>query len=106
SEVRLVSLYPIVEYYREHVAARLQARFLHPAACHDFTVTGSVRSTPGAPADQRVPLALTYRGPRWSGSLKHDPASFYDLFGPTKTSRKGDGASIGWKRRLIPGEPR
>lgn len=106
ASLRLVSLYPVVESYREHTSAGLQARFLDPASFHDFTLTGSVTGTAGAPAGQRVHLALTYRGPRWSGSLKHDPASFYDLFGPTKTSRKGDGASLGWKRTLIQDEPR
>jgi len=37
--------------------------------------------------------------------LGHDPASFYDLFGPTHTSRKGDHVGLGWQRSLIRDTP-
>ena len=32
----------------------------------------------------------------------HNPASFYDLFGPTKTSRKGDGTRAEWSKHADP----
>jgi hypothetical protein len=103
--VRLVSLYPVVESYRDRAAVGLQAVLSDPVAIHELTATGSVtREGPGG--GQRVHGTLDYRHGATTLRLMHDPAAFYDLFGPTKTSRKGDGAQIEWSRTLVNDQPR
>ena len=106
ASVRLVSIYPVVEAYKDRSAVGAQARFVDPANFHDLTATGSVTPGKGQPAAERLHLSLAYRHAAWNARVRHNPASFYDLFGPTKTSRKGTAASLGWERALILDDPR
>jgi hypothetical protein len=64
--------------------------------------------TPGSslPQDERLHLRAEYERYDWRASAKLNDADFYDLFGPTKTSRKGHGASLGWRKTLVFDEPR
>ncbi len=58
------------------------------------------------PGDERshVEVSGNYLG--WRGSLAWNPSDFYDLFGPTKTSRKGFAAKLGYDDFLIYDKPR
>ncbi len=105
ASVRMVSLVPVAEAYKDRGAVGAQARFQDPAGFHDVTATASVTPAAGQDADERVHLALAYRLSGWSARVRHNPASFYDLFGPTKTSRKGTSAGLGWERALIRDDP-
>jgi hypothetical protein len=39
-------------------------------------------------------------------ALRHNPADFYDLFGPTKTALKGQSASVTYEKTLVYDKPR
>jgi hypothetical protein len=51
-------------------------------------------------------VSLEYNALNWHAKYRHNGADFYDLFGPTERSRKGDAYSIGYDRALIFDEPR
>ncbi|MDH3757814.1 MAG: hypothetical protein OES93_08175, partial [Gammaproteobacteria bacterium] len=42
----------------------------------------------------------------WKVALRHNPADFYDLFGPTKRSLRGQSASVGYEKTLVYDRPR
>ena len=50
---------------------------------------------------RQTPLAGT-----WTMTLRHNAADFYDIFGPTKRSRKGQSASVRYDKTLISDDPR
>ena len=60
-----------------------------------------------APGDRRaLARPAEYNRYDWKAIFKRNDADFYDLFGPTKTSRKGYGAGIGYHKTLIYDTPR
>jgi hypothetical protein len=58
------------------------------------------------PSNERLHVGLEYKALNWHASYRHNSADFYDLFGPTERSRKGDAYRIGYDRALIFDEPR
>ncbi|HTK31857.1 MAG TPA: LpqB family beta-propeller domain-containing protein [Candidatus Saccharimonadaceae bacterium] len=104
-EVRVVSLFPIVESYREHGAVGLEARAQDPLAMTDATLSASVSTDARFHGDERAHVRAHVRHGAFDLELGHDPASFYDLFGPTHASRKGDHLGLGWQRPLIRDTP-
>ena len=51
-------------------------------------------------------MALNYRRYDLGASFRLNGASFYDLFGPKKTSRKGYSAGLDYTRSIIYDTPR
>ena len=102
----LEGLYPIVEGYKDHAAVGLAATISDPLQRERFTISASL--TPGAalPSNERWHLALDYKRPRWNAGVKWNGASFYDLIGPTKASRKGYGATVTRTATIIHDRPR
>jgi len=103
--VRMVSLYPVVETYKAYTGVGLQAKFADPATFHDLTLTGSYTPQTVLPAEEEWHGRLDYRRSAWEVRLLYNPASFYDLVGPTKTSRKGQSGQIYWDHSLVRDDP-
>ena len=104
--IRLVSAYPIVEAYKDQVAIGIHTVFSDPVSLHGLTLSATVSPGGGLPDDERLHAALAYRRSTWNARVRLNPASFYDLFGPTKVARKGVGVNLGWSRDLIEADPR
>jgi hypothetical protein len=104
--LRLASAYPIVEGYKDYAAYGLRFNFSDPILLHHLDLTASFTPNQNLPADERLHAALNYRFWNWKVSATYNNASFYDLFGPTKTSRKGYSASVQYKKYLIFDDPR
>lgn len=106
SNVALTTLYPVVEGYKDQVAFGWSANFSDPLLFHDLSVSATVTPQDGVPADERLHLSAKYKRFDWSLGFRWNPASFYDLVGPTKTARKGYGSSLAWHRALVYDKPR
>ncbi|MGE5176168.1 MAG: TolB family protein [Hyphomicrobiales bacterium] len=104
--VGLATVYPIAEGYKEHTTVGLEANFSDPVSLHALSVSASVAPDRKLPADERWHLALTYKHLGWTAGARYNPASFYDLVGPTKVSRKGYGANVGYERALLDDAPK
>src|SRR5205814_3957128 len=84
--VRLTTVYPIVEAYREHVAVGWHADASDPMLFHDLGLGLTWTPAAGVPARERLHVAARYRRYDLSLAFHWTPASFYDLVGPTKLS--------------------
>jgi hypothetical protein len=106
ANVRLAHLYPIVEAYQEHVAVGLNATFTDPLLFHEFGLSASWTPESGMPMSERPHVRARYKRYDLALQFRWNPASFYDLVGPRKTSRKGYGSELTWHRTLLRDPPR
>lgn len=106
SALGLATVYPVVESYKEHTAVGLHFDVSDPVQMNRFDFTAAVTPDEGLARDERVHLEGRYRRYDLTAAVRWNPASFYDLVGPRKSSRKGVGASLGWKRQLVRDPPR
>ena len=100
-KMALTTVYPIVEGYKDQTAVGLRVNLSDPMGLHAIEVSSSYTPAEGVPADERWHLTGAYRHAGWSLGARWNPASFYDLAGPTKVSRKGYGANAGYERTLL-----
>jgi len=98
--------YPIIEGYRGSEAPGWFFQFTDPAQLHKFDLGASYSVGSDLPSNERLHVGVEYKALNWHASYRHNGADFYDLFGPTERSRKGDAYSIGYDRALIFDEPR
>lgn len=100
-QLRLGSAYPIVEGYKDFAAAGLRLNFFDPLILHGVELTASYTPHRVLPAKERLHAALKYHHRLWEMSATYNGADFYDLFGPTKTSRKGYSLALQYRNDLI-----
>ena len=105
SQVRLSTLYPIVEGYKDYTALGMRFDVSDPIQLNTFELSASFTPEPSLPADERWHMRLAYRRYDVTAEFEYNGASFYDLVGPTKTSRKGYGAKLGYTGTLINDAP-
>ncbi len=112
SNMELESFYPVVEGYKNSIGPGLHVNISDPISFNRLGLTASV--TPNQDASQQVHGYLKYQYQRldellpgaWTAELKYNYADFYDIFGPTKVSRKGYSGELTYKRTIIYDEPR
>ena len=102
----LESAYPVVEGYKDSIALGVAARFSDPIRFDRLTMSASYSVDDSVPSDERAHVMARYEHRAWSAELSYNKADFYDLFGPTKTSRKGYAAELGYRKFLIYDLPR
>ena len=72
--------------------------FEDPLQFHQATATVAYSPGPDVADDERLHVNLEYRTLKWRVRYWHNGADFYDLFGPTYRSRKGDAVLVGYKK--------
>lgn len=105
-EMTLESIYPVVEGYKDSTAVGLHARFSDPISMHSLEITSSYSWDDELDSEERVHARVLYEHMGFSVDLRHNYADFYDLFGPTKTSLRGNSITLGYARPLIYDKPR
>ena len=104
--LRLESLYPVLQGYRSTAAVGYRINFSDPLQLNRAPVTASYSPAGALPAGERLHLDAEYQRYDWRARARWNGADFYDLFGPTKTSRKGYLVEAGHKNTLVFDEPR
>ena len=105
ANVGLVNAYPTVQGYKN--TAGIGYRFNFEDAIRFAIFGATLAYTPGGvPADERVHADVTGSYLGWHGELWWNKSDFYDLFGPTKRSRKGFAAKGGYDWLVVYDEPR
>lgn len=126
--VRLDSVYPVIQGYKDILAYGVRANFSDPVSFNRGSVTVTYSSLPDpittvqtfqsptsvvrretqvVPADnERYHAQAEFQHLNWNLRAKFNGADFYDIFGPTETSRKGWSAGLGYKKILIYDRPR
>jgi hypothetical protein len=104
--IGLESIYPVVEGYKNAVAYGAHARFSDPVGINLATVTASYSPSADLRPSEKPHLRVDYQRYDWTGHAALNSADFYDLFGPTKTSRRGYQLGLAHTDTLILDDPR
>ena len=104
--LRRESIYPIAQGYKDTAAVGLRANFSDPLQLNRLNLSALYSPWGDISDDERIHLRAEYRRFDWHAKATLNEGDFYDLFGPTKTSRKGYTFGIGYDRSLLYDEPR
>lgn len=103
--LRTESFYPIVQGYKDTYAVGMRVNVSDPLQLNRASVTAAY-SPGGVPSAERLHLSANYQRYDWRGHVDWNKADFYDLFGPTKTGRKGYVVGVGHHSTLLFDEPK
>lgn len=105
-ELSLDSVYPVVEGYKGRVAYGAHVILEDPLQLNQLLAT--LAYSPGGHLSRGEDwhADLEYHTFRWRFRYWHNEANFYDLFGPTDRSRKGDAVIVDYKTSAIYDPPR
>ena len=104
--LRLESIYPIVQGYKDTAAIGARVNFSDAVRLNRASVIASVTPGQELPSSERVHVKAEYQRYDWRGYAEWNNADFYDLVGPTKVGRKGYVLGLGHTSTLIYDEPR
>ena len=109
------SWYPIIEGYKDSVAVGLNFKFSDAIMFDTLELSATYSPDRDLPADERFHLSVDYShvvanatplAGTWHVGARYNFADFYDLFGPTKESLKGNRFYVGYDKTLVYDEPR
>jgi len=105
-DLRLANAFPVVQGYKNFAGAGYHVNIEDPLGFAKIGITAAYTPSSELPANERghVDIAGSYLG--WHTDLSWNRPDFYDLFGPTKRSRKGYAAKFGYDWLMIYDEPR
>jgi WD40 repeat protein len=106
SSIRSESFYPILEGYKDSPAAGMRFNFSDPLQLNRFVLHASYSPDNELPSEERLHLRLEYKRYDWTVEAKWNGADFYDLFGPTKVSRKGYSVRAAWDHTIFQDRPK
>jgi len=104
--LRLESLYPIVQGYKDTGAVGLRFDFSDPVRINRASASVSYSPAGDLAGAERLHAAVEYQRFDWTATAAYNESDFYDLFGPTKTSRKGYSLGLSHRSLLINDLPR
>ena len=102
---KLDNAYPVVEGYQDAsgtsaVASGLRFNFSDRLGATGLELTSSYSPDERLDPAERLHLRAVFRHWNWKLSASLNRADFYDLFGPTKMSRRGYGVSLQYAHNL------
>ncbi|HTY05230.1 MAG TPA: hypothetical protein VMC86_01830 [Gemmatimonadales bacterium] len=111
AHLRLNSAYPLVEGYQDAagtsaVAVGGRASFSDQVGATALNLTASYSPDPALSASERLHLRADFQSWNWRVVASLNRADFYDLFGPTKVSRRGYSLGVQYKGSLFLDDPR
>ena len=103
--LRLVSTYPVVEGYKDFLSFGMRFNLADRILLHGIDLTLSYTPNQLLPAVERFHGTLQYRFSGWRFRVAYNSADFYDLFGPTKTGRKGYAVGVNYRKTILSNDP-
>jgi len=102
----LDNAYPVVEGYQDAdghlgIAGGMRFNFSDRIPASGLELTASYSPAQDLAASERLHLRGVFRYWNWSVSGTLNPADFYDLFGPTRVSRKGYSLATQYRRTIV-----
>ena len=101
-----MNAFPVLQGYKNDVGVGYHFNVEDPLRFAIFGLTAAYTPERSLDGDERGHLDMTGRYLGWHGELAWNRSDFYDVFGPTKRSRKGYAAKGGYDDLLIYDEPR
>jgi hypothetical protein len=102
----LVNGFPTLQGYKNAIGIGYHLNFLDPVQYTGLGITAAWTPKGDMSSDEQGHFDLSGRYLNWWGELAWNKSDFYDMFGPTKRSRKGVAAKVGYDQHLIFDEPR
>jgi hypothetical protein len=106
ANIGISSLYPVIEGYKVYPAVGLRLDLAEHLGFHRSHITAAYTPNNTLPADERWHVGWNYKYLNWNLRFNYNGSDFYDLFGPTRRSRKGYAAGIRYRKNLIYDRPR
>jgi hypothetical protein len=111
AEFRLNSAYPVVEGYEDAagntgVAGGMRMNFSDRVGATALDLTASYSPGQGFSSYERLHARAVLHYWNWKVSAALNRADFYDLFGPTKLSRRGASVAVQYKNNIFTDGPR
>jgi hypothetical protein len=103
--LRSESFYPIVQGYKDTGAVGMRVNLSDLLQLNRASVAASYSLAGEVAASERLHVEAEYERFDWRAHAAYNKADFYDLFGPTKTGRKGYVVGLGRSHTLIYDEP-
>ncbi len=104
--IRLESIYPVVQGYKDFAAVGVRANFSDALFLNRASLTASYTPDSDLPENERYHVQGELQRYDWTLGFQVNGADFYDLVGPTKTSLKGWAVGLGYNRSLVYDVPR
>jgi hypothetical protein len=104
--ISLASAYPVLEGYKDVPALGWRFNFSDAILLHNLDLTLSYSPDQSLAADERLHLSLNHRFWEWTIRANYDGGNFYDLFGPTKVTRRGYSGSVQYKKYIVYDDPK
>lgn len=104
--LRVTSLYPIVEGYKDYGTIGLRFNMMDPVGINALDMAVSYTPNTNLPENERGHFRFKYSRGRWAATGYYNRADFYDLFGPTKVSRKGHSLALNYDYGFIVDRPK
>jgi hypothetical protein len=101
ANLKLQSAFPIVDGYKDYTSVGMRFNFLDPFQFYYVNANLSYSPSPTIPRNERLHAKVNFESFRWTLTGGYNSADFYDLFGPTKKSRKGYYGSLQYSNYLI-----
>ncbi|MBC7790165.1 MAG: hypothetical protein H7Z74_09485, partial [Anaerolineae bacterium] len=103
---KLDNAYPVVEGYQDAagnrgIAGGVRANFSDRLGATGLELTASYSPTQSLDASERLHVRAVFRHWNWNVSGTLNRADFYDLFGPTRVSRRGYSLATQYQGNLI-----
>ena len=98
--------YPVLQGYKDSIGVGYHFRFEDPLSFASIAVTAAFTPDGDLRSDERGHVDITARYLGFRAGLSWNHSDFYDLFGPTKRSRKGYAVLLGYDQFLILDDPR
>jgi hypothetical protein len=106
SSMRLISAYPIVQGYKDTAAGGIRVELADRLRVSRMNFTSTYSPDPSLPLKERFHFGLESYYWNFKLTAYYNYADFYDLFGPTKLSRRGWGSKLEHRQSLIFDMPR
>jgi hypothetical protein len=98
--------YPVLQGYKNSVGLGYHVQLEDDLRFASLGITAALTPEKSDASDERAHVSLDYRYLGWHAGLSWNRSDFYDLFGPTKRSRKGSAATLGYDHSIIFDGPR
>jgi len=105
-DLRVKNGMPVLQGYKDSVGLGYRLTVEDPIGFAQVGITAAFTPDTGLSSSEKAHLDLNWNYLGWRADLTWNKSDFYDLFGPTKKSRKGFGAKVGYDNTLIYDEPR
>lgn len=105
-EISKQALYPMVQGFQDSWAVGMHGSWSDPLGLDRIGIDVAYTPVDSLPHYERVHFDALWEHSNWRVGYKHNGGNFYDLFGPTKTSLRGNSWLLGYKKALIFDAPR